>query len=462
MSTYVVGVDSSTQSCKAVLVDAATGEVVEERRAAHPAGTEVDPTEWVAALRTVTEDLLPRASAVAVGGQQHGMVLLDENDDVIRPALLWNDTRSAPQAEELLEWLGGPAEAARRIGSVPVASYTATKVRWVRENEPRNAERIHRIALPHDYLTWTLNTSGDLWTDHGEASGTAYYDPESKQWLRDVAEWAAGHAVELPRLASPNQAVGQTSTGALIAPGTGDNAAAALGLGMGPGDVSMSIGTSGVVAVVSDVPSQDPTGSISGFADASGRYLPLATTLNGAQVFDKAAHLLGVSHEELSDMALSVEPGAGGSVFVPYLAGERTPNLPEARGQFLDIGADFSRETMARAMIEGLACSMAESLRKVEQQTGTRAQRVLLIGGGAQSRAFQQILSGVIGGPVLLPETREFVALGAARQAAWALSGASEPPRWEAADTVEVTSDPTPWLLDRYVECRDRIYPETA
>src|SRR5699024_10320243 len=151
----------------------------------------------------------------------------------------------------------------------------------------------------------------------------------------------------------------------------------ALGLGMGPGDVSMSIGTSGVVAVVSDVPSQDPTGSISGFADASGRYLPLATTLNGAQVFDKAADLLGVSHDELSDMALSVEPGAGGSVFIPYLAGERTPNLPEARGQFLDIGADFSRETMARAMIEGLACSMAESLRKVEQQTGTRAQRVL-------------------------------------------------------------------------------------
>lgn len=128
----------------------------------------------------------------------------------------------------------------------------------------------------------------------------------------------------------------------------------------------------------------------------------------------------------------------------------------------MDIGADFSRETMARAMIEGLACSMAESLRKVEQQTGTRAQRVLLIGGGAQSRAFQQILSGVIGGPVLLPETREFVALGAARQAAWALSGASEPPRWESADTVEITSDPTPWLLDRYVECRDRIYPETA
>lgn len=174
MSTYVLGIDSSTQSCKALLVDAATGEVVQERRAAHPTGTEVDPAAWVQALKETTAELLPQASAVAVGGQQHGMVLLDQEGEVIRPALLWNDTRSAPQAEELTEWLGGPEAAAQRTGSVPVASYTATKVLWVRENEPENAEKIARIALPHDYLTWVLNSSDELWTDAGEASGTSY------------------------------------------------------------------------------------------------------------------------------------------------------------------------------------------------------------------------------------------------------------------------------------------------
>ncbi|WP_129358877.1 MULTISPECIES: xylulokinase [Micrococcaceae] len=460
MSTYVLGVDSSTQSCKAVLVDAATGEVVDERRASHPEGTEVDPAAWVSAIEEVTEELLPRASAVAIGGQQHGMVLLDDAGEVIRPALLWNDTRSAPQAEELLAWLGGPDEAARRTGSVPVASYTATKVLWVRENEPENAERIDRIALPHDYLTWILNESDELWTDHGEASGTSYYDPSAREWLPEVAAWAAGHDVSLPRLAEPHQVVGKTASGALIGPGTGDNAAAALGLGMKPGDVSISIGTSGVVAVVSDVPSHDASGSISGFADASGRYLPLATTLNGAQVFDRAADLLGIGHEELSALALAAEPGSGGAVFVPYFAGERTPNLPEARAQFLELGSEFSRQNMARAMMEGLACSMAECLKKVQKQTGTEPQRVLLIGGGAKSEAFQKILAGVIGGPILLPESREFVALGAARQAAWVLSGETEPPVWETANTEEVIADPTPEVYERYIEFRNRLYPD--
>lgn len=462
MTEYVLGVDSSTQSCKALLVEAASGEVIEERRADHPQGTEVDPAAWVRALRETTADLLPRASAVAVGGQQHGMVLLDAQQQVIRPALLWNDTRSAEQAVELTEHLGGAAEAARRIGSVPVASYTATKVRWVRENEPEHAERIAAIALPHDYLTSVLHSEGQLWTDHGEASGTAYYDPSARAWLPEIATWAAGHEVELPRLAGAHEAVGRTESGAVIGPGTGDNAAAALGLGMGPGDVCVSMGTSGVVSVVSETPAQDPSGSISGFADATGHYLPLVTTLNGAPVLDRMSHLLGTDHTGLSQLALAGSAGAHGAVFIPYFGGERTPNLPQARAQLLDLGPDASREDLARAAVEGLACSVREGLEKMVARTGVTVRRVLLIGGGAKSEAFRTILVAVLGQEIVLPEAREFVALGAARQAAWVLSGAETPPDWEAVGSRTVTAPPTPEVYDRYVAARNRIYPEAA
>ncbi|MBG7587624.1 xylulokinase [Rothia kristinae] len=460
MSTCVLGVDSSTQSCKALLVDADTGEVLERRRAAHPPGTEVDPAAWSQALHQVTADLLPRASAVAVAGQQHGMILLDEAGRVIRPALLWNDVRSAPQARRLTEHLGGPQEAARRIGSVPVASYTATKVRWVRENEPENARRIAAVALPHDWLTRELSNGDQLWTDHGEASGTAWYDPAARRWLPEIASWAAGHDIALPRLAAPHQAVGTTSSGAVLAPGTGDNAAAALGLGMVPGDVCVSLGTSAVVSVVSETPAQDGTGAVSGFADATGRYLPLATTLNGAPVLDRVARLLGTDHDGLAELALAAPSGADGAVFIPYFAGERTPDLPEARAQLLQMGAGFGRKTLARAAVEGLACSVLEALEKVLDQTGARAQRVLLVGGGAGSGALRTILAGILGRDLEVPDPEEFVALGAARQAAWVLSGATQPPRWSAARTRIVRADPTPGVYERYLEARNRIYPE--
>lgn len=462
MAQYVLGIDSSTQSCKALLVDAETGEVVDFRRADHPGGTEVDPAHWVKALEEVTRDPLPRAAAVSIAGQQHGMVLLDEQNQVVRDALLWNDTRSAPEAEELTAFLGGHEKAASTVGSVPLAAYTATKMLWVRKNEPENAGRAARVALPHDYLTMQLNTEKKLFTDHGEASGTAYYNTATRTWETGIASWAIGHKIELPQLAEPSQVIGRTESGALIAPGTGDNMGAALGLDMQDGDAVVSMGTSAVAMMLSDVPAADYENNVSGFCDATGKYLPLACTLNGAPVMDYAAAMLGVDHDELAEMVLAAEPGAKGAVFLPYLAGERTPNLPDATAHLGKMPSGFSREDMARALVEGLACSVREGLEKIVAQRGKEPSRIILIGGGAKSKAFREVLAQVLGIDIYVPEPAEFVALGAARQAAWALSGEANPPVWQSAEMTKVSADKRPSIYRNYIDYRNQLYPQAA
>jgi len=456
---FVLGIDSSTQSTKALLVDTDTGAVVDERRAPHPDGSEVDPRHWLEALDATASDLLPRADAVAVGGQQHGMVALDERGDVVRDALLWNDTRSAPQAEQLTAELGGPAAAARRIGSVPVASFTATKLRWMAEHEPENAARTHRVLLPHDYVTRALSADQALFaTDRGDASGTGYFDPQANAWAPELAERAIGHPIELPTLASaPNAVVGRTRGGAVIAAGTGDNMAAALGLGLGPGEVSLSIGTSGVAAMVSPVPTADPTGLVTGFADASGHFLPLACTINAARILDTTRLLLGVDHAGLDALALASVAGAHGLTMLPYLDGERTPSRPYATGTLAGLTSRTSREDLARAAVEALLCSLADAVAFLEAATGVTAQRIVLIGGGARSEAVRLIAPAVLGRPVEVPPPAEYVALGAARQAAWALSGDREPPAWRPAGTRIHEADPTPEVLDRYRELRGPV-----
>src|SRR5690349_9428304 len=309
----VLGIDSSTQSTKALLVDAEDGRVVVQRVARHPEGTEVDPRAWLEALAATTADLLPRASAVAVGGQQHGMVALGGDGEPVRPALLWNDVRSAAQAQQLVEELGGPQACAEQLGSVLVASFTSTKLRWVRDNEPAVARSVRRVLLPHDYLTWQLAGRPDEpTTDRGDASGTGYFSPAKDTWLPELAEAALGSPVGLPRVGAPSEVVGRAGGGQPIAPGTGDNMAAALGLGLQPGDVAVSIGTSGVASAVAAAPTADPTGLVTGFADATGAFLPLACTLNAARVLDTAARMLGVDHDGLAELALQAAPGAGG------------------------------------------------------------------------------------------------------------------------------------------------------
>jgi xylulokinase len=453
---YVLGIDSSTQSCKAALVDAETGEVRALRRAAHPDGTQVDPAAWCAALADSAGGLLPQANAVSVAGQQHGMVALDADGGVVRPAVLWNDTSSAAQARQLVDELGGSQACADAVGSVMVASLTAAKLRWLRDTEPENAARTEHVLLPHDYLSWQLGGRQEMTTDHGDASGTGYYSTTRREFVPELARLALGHDVGLPRVAGPSEVVGATRHGAAIAAGTGDNMAAALGLGLRPGDVCVSIGTSGVASAVVDAAVHDGSGLVSGFLDATGKNLPLACTLNGARVLELGARLLGVDHSEFARLALSARPGAGGTVILPYLDGERTPNRPEATGIMRGLTSATGREDLARAVIEGLLCSLQDAVKALEAATGVPAQRILLIGGGSQSEALRRIAPQVFGVGVSVPAPGEYVALGAARQAAWALSGAEVPPVWPGAASTVFEDTPQPHVYERYAELRDR------
>lgn len=427
----VLGVDSSTQSCKVVVVDASTGAVVRAGRATHPEGTSVDPEAWWHALQTAIADAggLDDAAAWAIGGQQHGMVALDASGAVIRDALLWNDTRSADAAADLIDEFGAPA-LAERTGLVPVASFTITKLRWLRDHEPENAARVAAVALPHDWLTWRLRGFGpenpaldELVTDRSDASGTGYWNPTTGAYDRELLAAALGHDAVLPRVLAPGESATDAG-GRRVGAGAGDNAAAALGLGAVPGDAVVSIGTSGTVCAVSAAPLRDTTGTVAGFADASGNFLPLVATLNAARVIDVAAALLGVTHDEFSDLALRADAGAGGLTLLPYFEGERTPNLPDATASLSGMTlASTTRENLARAAVEGMLRGLGAGLDAL-RDLGVPLERVLLIGGGAQSEAVRRIAPGILGLPVVVPEPGEYVALGAARQAAALVVGA--------------------------------------
>ena len=455
----VAGVDSSTQSTKVLLCRAEDGTVVGRGSAPHPDGTQADPAAWWAALAKAGDGLLHQAAAIGVAGQQHGMVVLDQADEVIRPALLWNDLRSAPAAAALIRERGGPLWWATQTGSVPTASFTVTKLRWLADHEPQHAAAVQVVMLPHDWLTWRLRGGrgkpADPVTDRGDASGTGYFSPAAGTWLPDVATAALGHPVELPRVAQPAEVVGKTGWGAAVAAGTGDNMGAALGLGLAPGEVAVSIGTSGTAFAVTTVPAADSSGSVAGFADATGRFLPLVCTVNAGLVLSAAADLTGTDLAGLSEAALAAEPGAGGITLLPYLDGERTPNRPRASGVLRGLTThNATQQNLARAAVEAVLASLADAADLLAGH-GVEQRSVLLIGGGARSDAVRRLAPGIFGVPVTVPEPEEYVALGAARQAAWALAGAPEPPDWPRRPAAEYTGPPMPRIRDRFAELRD-------
>ena len=473
--TLVAGVDSSTQSCKIVVRDAATGGLVRQAKASHPDGTEVHPDQWWRALGEAIEAAggLDDVAALSVGGQQHGMVVLDADGRVIRPALLWNDTRSAAAARDLIAELGEGDEAAGRaawadaVGSVPVASLTITKLRWLADHEPENARRVAAVCLPHDWLTWRLSGAASpetLTTDRSDASGTGYFDAVGGVYRRDLLALALrvsreeAERIVLPRVVGPHEVAarggddvdGRGLSHLALGPGCGDNAGAALGLGLRPGQTSVSLGTSGVVAAVSATPAHDASGLVTGFADATGAFLPLACTLNGARVLDAAKRVLGVTYDEFDALALSAAPGAGGLVHVPYLEGERTPNLPGAAGVLTGMTlASLTPANYARASVEGLLCLMGACLDAVRAQ-GVAIEAVSLVGGGVRWASARQLAPAVLGVPVDVPPADEYVAVGAARQAAWALAGGEEPPAWEIAGVEHLTAAPAPEVRAAY------------
>ena len=455
----VAGVDSSTQSVKVVVREAETGELVREGRAAHPDGTEVHPDHWWSALQEASAGLLDGVEAMAVAAQQHGMVALDDAGEVVRPALLWNDTRSAQDAADLVAEWGGPQAWADAVGSVPVASFTISKVRWLARHEPELAARVARVLLPHDWLTWRLADRPEVaTTDRGDVSGTGYWSPAEGDYRLDLLELAFGRAYDVPRVAAPHEIVGHTPDGIALAPGTGDNMGAALGVGALPGDVVVSLGTSGTAFAVADAPTADSSGEVAGFADATGRFLPLVCTLNAARVFSAAAAMIGTDIDGATRAALEAAPGSGGLVLLPYLDGERTPNLPDATGSILGLTRDaMTPANLARASIEGMLCGLADAVDALRAQ-GVVPTRIMLVGGAAANPAVQEVATTVFDLPVVVPPPGEYVADGASRQAAWARLGGDEPPAWVLAGEIVRDPAPVPAIREAYAAARRTVH----
>jgi xylulokinase len=454
----VLGVDSSTQSTKVLAVDAGTGAVLARGQAPHTVSTgegrETDPEVWWQALLTALGQLgeyAGRAEAVAVGGQQHGLVVLDDRGQAVRPALLWNDVRSAPQAAALVEAHGAPWWASR-FGSVPGASFTVSKWAWLREHEPAAAAAAAALRLPHDFLTERLSGAGV--TDRGDASGTGWWASDHETYDEALLSEVGLDPSLLPKVLGAGEQAGVVRdglplrAGAVVGAGTGDNAAAALGLGLTPGRAVLSLGTSGTVYSVSRGRPTDASGIVAGFASADGGWLPLACTLNCTLAVDKVAALLGRGRED-------VEPG-GSVAFLPFLDGERTPNLPYASGLLTGLRHETTAGQVLQGAYDGAVYALLQALDQVLAVDGDPAsdEPLLLIGGGARGAAWLQTVRRLSGRAVQVPEAAELVALGAAVQAAGLLTGedpAAIARRWAT------TRGPVHPALPRDDEALDRL-----
>ena len=481
----VAGVDSSTQSTKVELRELESGRLVDRAGSPHahsrwdPPVSEQDPNTWWAALVACFDQFTDadrsRLVAISVAGQQHGLVLVGEEGEVLRPAKLWNDTTSATQARDLVAHLG-PGGWAGRCGSVPLASFTIAKLAWVLENEPHLADRIAQIMLPHDWLTWRL--AGAHVTDRGDASGTGWFDPANNELADDLLELAVGNSDEwlsrLPRVLEPDEAAGPITPEAaaelglpdavLVGPGTGDNMGAALGLGLKSGDTVISLGTSGTAYSVSRAPTSDPSGAVAGFADATGGFLPLVCTLNATRVTDTVARWLGVDAAGLADLALASPGGSNSPVLVPYFDGERTPDLPDAAGLIAGLRNDTTREELALAAHDGVLCGLFDGLDALRAAGVGVGGTLHLIGGGARSKAYRLRAAALHGEPVTVPVDDETVAVGAAVQAAAVATDrhpAGVAAEWPLGRGEQV--DPPPGTLGeevraRYAEQRRRSF----
>lgn len=470
----VAGIDSSTQSTKVELREIDTGRVIGFARASHPRTSpprsEQSPEAWWSALVEAMAMAVADATsssqismtsddivALSVAAQQHGLVVLDSRNTPLRDAKLWNDTESALDSDRLLEQLT-PATWAQQCGSIPVAAFTITKLAWLKRCQPEIFSQVRRVLLPHDWLNFKL--TGEFVTDRGDASGTGYWSPEQGNYQADllsIIDESHDWSQLLPEVLGPWAQAGELTKeaatalglrrGTPVAIGTGDNMAGALGLALRPGDVSISIGTSGTVYSVSQKSVSDPSGLVAGFADATGQFLPLVCTLNATLVTDAMGKLLSADREELDHLAMSSPRGSGGLTLLPYFAGERTPNRPGATGTMFGITLDTSREMMARAAFEGVVCGLLDGLDALSSvRVATSGGRFLLIGGGAKSPTYQHVMADLANREVMIPENSEIVATGAALQAAILAGSASAGEianRWSllSGDSVEPSGD---------------------
>jgi xylulokinase len=477
MTRLVAGVDCSTQSTKVVLVDVETGRVVAQGHAPHAVegsdgARETHPDVWWEALRKALAqtERAAEVAAISIAGQQHGLVCLDGSGRPIRPAALWNDTRAGPDAARLVQALGGGAAWAERVGIVPVASFTASKWAWLRRVEPDAAARTAAIRLPHDYMTGLLTGNGV--TDRGDASGTAWWSTATEGYLPEVMALPelSLDAALLPRVLGPGEAAGTVTeqaaaatglpAGAVVGPGTGDNMGAALGLGLRPGVPTVSLGTSGTVFMVSETRPVDPSGDVAGFADATGRFLPLACTLNCTLAVDRVAAWLNLQRDEVAP--------SEGVVALPYFDGERTPNLPSAAAAVFGMRHDTSPRAILMATYEGVAVSLLDALDTIDRCSSgvDPAAPLVLVGGGAKGRTWQEVVRRLSGRPVSIPEATELVAIGAAVQAAAVLLGQAPQDvaeRWQTGHgTLLPAIERDSSAIERHREVRRLAIPAVA
>jgi xylulokinase len=462
MNDVVLGIDSSTQSTKALAVDLVTGRIVAEGRAPHSGADTQWPLDWWSALRGAVAPMVDmglRIAGIAVAGQQHGLVTADSAANPILPAPLWNNNDAAPDAERLNQ----KANFAAEVGTRLVSSITIAKVAHLARTQPSVLPSIDAICLPHDWLTWKL--TGNLFTDRGDASGSGWWSPISESPQRHLLDLAAGVAfasrVRIPDVLGPNDRAGVLTreaasylgltAGIPVAAGTGDNMGAALGIGAAPGHYVVSLGTSGTAYVVSDDPTADPTGEVAGFADATGRYLPLACMLNCTRVVDTVAALTGISIADALDRAGQREPGADGLFLMPYLAGERTPNLPASTGSLFGMSmANLEPSVLARAAVDGVAAGIAYCLQALKR-LAIDEPAIVLVGGGSAHATWQQAIADATQLRVTVLGGKEHVALGAAAQAA---AVATNQPVSEIADRwrppVVAVAHPRADFADRF------------
>ena len=444
MTGAFLGIDSGTQSTKAVIVEADTGRVRSIGRAPHsvmanaPGQKEQEPQWWVDALTRAVREALAATSGVevqgiSVSGQQHGLVLLDESDAVLRPAKLWNDVTCARQCQRLMERLGGPDAAVRLTGNAILPGYTAGKILWVREYEPDIYAHARWILLPHDFLNLWL--TGERFMECGDASGTAFFDVRQRRWSRDVLEALDADrdlAACLPRLLESHSVAGKLRpvaahalglpAGIPVSTGGGDNMMAAIGTGnIRPGVVTVSLGTSGAAFAFSETPVVDPNGEMAAFCDSTGAWLPLVCTMNVTGATEMVRSWLGRPMDDLTREAAQVPAGSDGLVFLPYLEGERTPNLPNATGVFCGLrrGTD-SPGHLLRAAMEGATFGLRYGM-DILRRLGIRPQTICLTGGGAQNPVWRQICADGFDAPVVRSGVDEAAAYGAALQGRWAV-----------------------------------------
>jgi xylulokinase len=443
MRTLLLGIDSGTQSTKVVAVDANTGNVVGSGSQAYdlipnlpPGAKEQHPHTWrdatAKAIRQALRDGRATASevkAIGVSGQQHGFVALDKSGEVIRPAKLWCDTSTATECDEIMEKLGGVKETIRAMGNAVLPGFTASKILWLKKHEPQNFARLHTVLLPHDYLNFWL--TGEKLMEFGDASGTALLDVRKRKWCLPILNAIDDElASKLPLIISSDRPSGRLqpataktlglNTDVIVSAGGGDNMMGAIGTGnTRAGVITASFGTSGTIYACAEKPVVDPRGEIAAFCDSTNRWLPLLCTMNVTVATEMVRNDFKMTHEQFAACASRAPAGCDGLFLLPYLEGERTPNVPDGTGVFMGVNTrTFTAPHFARATMEGVTLGMNFGLRRLAQ-LGVKPTQIRATGGGAKSKVWRQIMADVFDAEVVTLKVSEGAAFGAALQAFW-------------------------------------------